>query len=417
MGSIMSYDTPSGEPITVTARDTVVTTMVGDVSATTLGSDVSMGVSGIDVDVESSDMGGGIEVDAGKDLTDRIVTIYCDGVFDVPHSGHLQHFQALKNLHEGRVRLIVGVISDLDTASYKEVPVMNVNKRFRIISKLKWVDLCVKNSPLTLTEEFIHEYAIDYVYHAFSDDGDKDRQHKFYEVPIDMGIFRTIPYNEGVSSTGIRRSLDVVKEMTEAKTWKYVWLKKGEDRSDNELRTLSGYEFTAFNPVVAWADMVKVFNIQPTNDILEVGCAAGYIAAEVTKTNHEYIGVDFSHTLIKKHIQLLGHSVMVSEAASLPFADNSFDYVICIGVVMYFDDLEYFYTVLKELERVARLGVYVGTIRYKARAGESAKNVIKEGSTTHLIISQTDMPEHYTVTNGWYDSTHYFNAYCIPRDS
>ena len=52
--------------------------------------------------------------------------IFADGVFDLFHQGHRQHFERLKTLHDD-VYLIIGVISDEEASSYKRKPIDDEN--------------------------------------------------------------------------------------------------------------------------------------------------------------------------------------------------------------------------------------------------------------------------------------------------
>jgi glycerol-3-phosphate cytidylyltransferase-like family protein len=55
--------------------------------------------------------------------------------------------------------------------------------------------------PLRLTEEMVKELQIDYVVHG--NDFNKDLLEDQYGVSLKLGIFRTVPYTPGVSTTNI----------------------------------------------------------------------------------------------------------------------------------------------------------------------------------------------------------------------
>ena len=59
--------------------------------------------------------------------------IYCDGIFDLFHKGHLEHFKKIHQYFEVPIHLIVGIISDKIAINYKRKPVFNENKRLKII--------------------------------------------------------------------------------------------------------------------------------------------------------------------------------------------------------------------------------------------------------------------------------------------
>jgi len=316
--------------------------------------------------------------------------IFADGVFDFYHNGHREHFERLKNI-EDDVELIVGVISDEECASYKRVPKMNEQQRLTLVSKDKHVDKAMI-TPLTVTEVFLKANKIDFVYHAFATPEDEAKQGECFAIPRALGIFRTIPYVKGISST------EILSE------WEHIWQKKGAVESD-DLQLLNGYDGTTFDPVLAWARMKETLSICDTDEILEVGCGAGYIAQHIENT---YVGLDTSQSLNLKHHQIVKNAVFHAYAHDIPFADNSFDVVIMNNVCGYFKDTDYTKSVIRELERVASKAVFIGDVRYKSQP-KRAKHVYK-GPTQHLIHTPEDF-EGYSITQGFYDPDYYFCVY------
>ena len=318
--------------------------------------------------------------------------IFADGVFDFYHMGHREHFKRLKNLAPN-VELIVGVISDDESSTYKRKPIMSQNIRLKLVQKDKHVSEAMI-SPLIISEEFLAENRIDFVYHAFASATDEAKQNDCFEIPRQMGIFRTIPYNVGISST------EILSE------WERIWQMKGTVDSNN-LRLLSGFEGTNFDPFSAWNSIKETLHIQDTDEILEVGCGAGFIAQHIM---NDYVGLDASHSLVLKHLNILKNAVIHAYAHEIPFADNSFDIVFMNNVCGYFRDENYTRDVIRELERVASKAVFIGDIRFKNQP-KRAKHIY-DGPTQHLIHSP-EFFEGYTITNGFYDSEHYFCCYKI----
>lgn len=124
--------------------------------------------------------------------------VYVDMVADLFHYGHVTF---LKQAKEHGDYLIVGLCSDADVASYKRTPIMNVEERAQSVSGCKYVDEVIPNCPLCITKEFIEEHDIDLVIHG--DDMCQEQLSYFYSVPIQMGIFKTVPYTTTVSTTDI----------------------------------------------------------------------------------------------------------------------------------------------------------------------------------------------------------------------
>ena len=57
--------------------------------------------------------------------------IFCDGVFDLFHNGHINHFKYIKELYPSS-KLIVGILNDIETESYKRNPIFDQYKRARL---------------------------------------------------------------------------------------------------------------------------------------------------------------------------------------------------------------------------------------------------------------------------------------------
>ena len=132
-----------------------------------------------------------------------------DGVWDRYHWGHVAHFRHCQELDGVPNFLIVGVISDKDAESYKRRPLFDEVHRSTLVASCRYVDEVISSSPLVLTEDFIRDHHIDVVCHAFADEQDDSKQNSFFEVPKTLGIFRSVPYNAGVSTTQL---LEMIKE-------------------------------------------------------------------------------------------------------------------------------------------------------------------------------------------------------------
>jgi len=121
--------------------------------------------------------------------------VYVDGVFDLFHVGHIN---LLLNAKEYGNQLVVGVITDKDTESYKRTPVINHKNRVTMLKYCSIVDEIIENPPLVLTKKFIVDNNIDLVIHA-----DDSKQEEFFKVPIDLGIMKYVPYTKSISTTKI----------------------------------------------------------------------------------------------------------------------------------------------------------------------------------------------------------------------
>ena len=128
--------------------------------------------------------------------------IYTDGIFDLFHRGHIEYLNLIKKTYPDSV-LYVGIINDQDSTKYKREPIYNHEDRVTIISNLKCVDSVIENAPLIVNEDFLNKYNIDLVVHGFSNQNDIENQKKFFEIPVNLNKFASIPYYNKISTTEI----------------------------------------------------------------------------------------------------------------------------------------------------------------------------------------------------------------------
>jgi 2-polyprenyl-3-methyl-5-hydroxy-6-metoxy-1,4-benzoquinol methylase len=108
-------------------------------------------------------------------------------------------------------------------------------------------------------------------------------------------------------------------------------------------------------------DYITNFLDAPKNSlILDAGCGSGYHSIRLAKRGFSVIGVDFSESILKMaeiNIQSnnLGDRIKIQREniTSLNFSDETFDYILCWGVLMHIPDIE---RAISELTRVLRKG-------------------------------------------------------------
>lgn len=130
--------------------------------------------------------------------TKNPVRVYVDVVGDLFHAGHVEFFKKAKA--EGDY-LIVGIHEDEAVTDYKRRPILSMDERKVAIEACRYVDEVIVNTPIGLTEEWIKEHHIDLVIHG--DDFTEASKQAHYGVPIKMGIFKTVPYTQGISTTDL----------------------------------------------------------------------------------------------------------------------------------------------------------------------------------------------------------------------
>ena len=124
---------------------------------------------------------------------------------DLFHAGHVQFFQKAKAHGD---YLIVGVHGDEACTEYKRRPILSLEEHCTAISACRFVDEVIPNSPIGITEEWIKKHNIDLVIHV--DDFTEEKKQSQYAIPIKMGIFRTVPYTPGISTTEILSRINSV---------------------------------------------------------------------------------------------------------------------------------------------------------------------------------------------------------------
>ena len=124
--------------------------------------------------------------------------VYCCGVFDMCHRGHMNLFK--RCLPYGDT-VVVGVHNDADVMSYKHNPVVPHEERALTVEHCKCVGEVIRNAPLVLTEKFIKEHKIDCV--VCSDEYDSPTDH-YYAVARTAGILHVLGRTDGISSTTLR---------------------------------------------------------------------------------------------------------------------------------------------------------------------------------------------------------------------
>ena len=124
--------------------------------------------------------------------------IYTCLVGDLFHAGHVNYLRQCKSLGD---YLLVGVCSDEDTTHYKRKPILNLQERAEVISACKYVDEIILCPPSIITNEFLDTHSVDLVVHG--NDSNEDQLRHFYQLAMDRGIYQSVPYTPGISTTQI----------------------------------------------------------------------------------------------------------------------------------------------------------------------------------------------------------------------
>lgn len=132
--------------------------------------------------------------------------IYCDGTFDLFHSGHIEFLKMCKSYGD---YLIVGLISDEDVNSYKRYPVNSLENRKIILEHIDIIDEVIAPCPFNkISKDFIEEKGIDLIVYG-SSDGKPGWEHHYQEA-IKKNIMKYVQY--GIENLSTSKIINKIKE-------------------------------------------------------------------------------------------------------------------------------------------------------------------------------------------------------------
>ncbi|MFA5926415.1 MAG: methyltransferase domain-containing protein [Parcubacteria group bacterium] len=105
----------------------------------------------------------------------------------------------------------------------------------------------------------------------------------------------------------------------------------------------------------------KIIGNKPMR-ILDVGCAHGYLIAELqNKYGHSVRGIDSSSFAVKKSDASVREKISQGDILRLPFKKNNFDVAICLDVINYLNEEEISKAV-RNLANTAKKYIFFGAI-------------------------------------------------------
>jgi lipopolysaccharide transport system ATP-binding protein len=127
--------------------------------------------------------------------------------------------------------------------------------------------------------------------------------------------------------------------------------------------------------------IIEQSGVTPTSQVLEVGCASGFLARAIAPRVASYTGVDLAEAALEvaRRLRIGNAEFRLSEGGKLPFPDDSFDAVFCYDVFTNFPHFRDGVAIIKEMVRVVRPRgkVLVGSIpdaafreAFEARVGQ-----------------------------------------------
>lgn len=125
--------------------------------------------------------------------------IYVSMVADLFHYGHMKFLRNCKNL-ENDVFLVVGLHSDEVCTNYKRKPIMTLDERATAVESFGLADQIIRGAPLNPPKDFLVSNEFDLVIHAHPEEED-EKYRQFFDAANDLGIFKRIDYNSGISTS------------------------------------------------------------------------------------------------------------------------------------------------------------------------------------------------------------------------
>jgi cytidyltransferase-like protein len=136
------------------------------------------------------------DIPAGVDISlATVINVYCEGVFDLMHFGHMNH---IRNSKEYGTRLLVGVVSDEVVETYKRKPIMSMEERIAAVKAFGLADEVIENAPVFMTQAFLDKWDIHVV--CISPEYSAE-DHPFYQIPRKLGIVQVMTRTPGISTT------------------------------------------------------------------------------------------------------------------------------------------------------------------------------------------------------------------------
>lgn len=166
-------------------------------------------------------------------------------------------------------------------------------------------------------------------------------------------------------------------------------------------------------------ELLKRFISQKSSRILDIGGGTGIYSFWLSEQGHEVHLVD----IVPLHIQQAKEfsqkqdrqlaSMMIGDACSLNFDDNSFDYVLMLGPLYHLMEKEKRLKALQEAKRVLKSGgtiFCVGISQFASMMDGFYENLIEDPDFIRIMNQDLENSQHCNLTNNpWYFTTAYFH--------
>ena len=129
-----------------------------------------------------------------------MIRVYADMVADLFHYGHVEFLRQVRSLGD---YVMVGINADDEAERHKRKPIHSMKERMANVAACQYVDEVIPNAKWIFDPTWIEKYNIDLVAHG--DDYSEEKKRLIYQVPMELGIFRSVSYTKSISTTEIIR--------------------------------------------------------------------------------------------------------------------------------------------------------------------------------------------------------------------
>jgi len=168
---------------------------------------------------------------------------------------------------------------------------------------------------------------------------------------------------------------------------------------DGERR--HGYGGFNYNPKF-WQPVIPTFvdywKLNSKSSVLDVGCAKGFMLYDIKKLipGIKVSGIDISHYAVNSADEKISKFLQVGNAKSLPYEDNSFDFVISINTIHNLDREECGMAI-REISRVSKINSFITVDAF--RTEEEKRRMFEWNLTAKTILSVDEWKKFFNQNN------------------
>jgi 2-polyprenyl-3-methyl-5-hydroxy-6-metoxy-1,4-benzoquinol methylase len=139
-----------------------------------------------------------------------------------------------------------------------------------------------------------------------------------------------------------------------------------------EGKPVAYFDFVVRERMAKVLDLVRKNSASGPRKILDIGCGSGEITVNLLKAGHTVQGVDYSECMVQSSRLTAAQAgfpdsglFLRADVEHLPHEKNTFDIVICVGVLSYLSEVD---RAVDEIRRVLKKdGIAIMTFRNKCR--------------------------------------------------